>query len=65
MNVSLTGVGAILVTVLNALFPMLGIDLPEGSVESGVIGVMNFIGFILLIYGQYRRKDVSGFIMKK
>jgi hypothetical protein len=63
-SISLTGVGAVLVTVLNALFPLIGIELPEGSVESGVIGVMNFVGFVLLIYGQARRKDVTGFVGK-
>ncbi len=65
MNVSLTGVGALLVTVLNLIFPMLGIDVPEESVESAVLGAMNFVGFLLLIYGQWRRPDVSGFVMKK
>jgi hypothetical protein len=64
-SISLTGVGAVLVTVINAALPLLGLELPAGSVESGVMGLMNVIGFALLIYGQARRPDVVGFVGKK
>ena len=65
MNYSLTGVGAVIVTVLNAVVPMLGLSVPDGSVEQLVVSALNVIGFISLVYGQWRRKDTKGFIFKK
>lgn len=64
-NYSLTGMGAIVVTILNAIFPLIGFDIPEGGVDGFVASVTNVIGFGLLIYGQWRRKDTTGFIFKQ
>jgi uncharacterized membrane protein len=65
MNLSFTGVGAAIVVLLEAILPMLGIEVPEGGVAKAVEGVVTFVGFVLLVYGQWRRPDVSGFVFKK
>jgi hypothetical protein len=65
MTASMTGVGATIVIILNAVLPLFGIEVEEGVVAQGVMGVVNFVGFVLLIVGQARRPEVTGFIFKK
>ena len=65
MNVSATGIGALVVTILNAVFPLIGFDVPEGGIENFVASATNVIGFGLLLYGQWRRKDTKAFIFKQ
>jgi hypothetical protein len=65
MKTSATGVGAVAVILLNALFPLWGVEIPEETVTEFVTNVTNVLGFILLAYGQWRRKDVRGFIFKR
>lgn len=65
MKTSLTGVGAVLVTLLNLVLPMMGFDVEAGSVEGLVVSIINVVGFITLLYGQWRRQEVKGFIFKK
>lgn len=64
MNTSLTGIGAVIVTLLNAVLPMMGINVDAGTTEGLVVSIINVIGFVTLIYGQWRRKDTKGFIFK-
>jgi hypothetical protein len=65
MKTSLTGLGAVVVTMLNLILPMLGVNVDAGTTEGLVVSIINVIGFITLVYGQYRRGDVKGFIFKK
>ena len=65
MNTSLTGVGATIVTFINLVLPLLGFDIDPLETEGVVISAVNIVGFITMIYGQWRRKEVTGFIFKK
>ena len=65
MKTSLTGVGAVIVTLLNLILPLLGFDVPMGTTESLALAILNIAGFISLIYGQWRRPETRGFIFKK
>jgi len=64
MPISITGVGAI-ITLLEAIAKWVGLDIPEGTFTSGVNGAISFIGLILLVVGQLRRKDLKGGIIRK
>lgn len=64
MKTSLTGIGAVIVTVLNLVFPLFNIDVESSQVESFVVQTLNIIGFITLIWGQARRPDVKNFLLK-
>lgn len=61
---SMTGTGAV-VTLLNAIFLLFGFELPEGSVESAVQGVVAIVGFVLLAWGQIRRTDLIAGLFRK
>lgn len=65
MNTSITGMGAVVVTILNFVLPTMGFDVPAGTVEGLVVSVVNVIGFVMLLYGQWRRGDVKNFIFKQ
>lgn len=58
MPISLTGIG-VLITAIEALLRFIGVEAPEGSVESVVQGIVALVGLILLIVGQLRRKDLK------
>lgn len=62
---SLTGIGAVIVTVLNLVLPLFGFDVDAGTVEGLAVSLVNIAGFVTLIYGQWRRPEVEGFIFKK
>jgi len=64
MKTSLTGIGVVIVTLLNAILPMMGIDVPAGTTEGLVVSIVNVIGFVTLVYGQWRRPEVKGLIFK-
>lgn len=64
MNTSLTGLGAVIVTLLNLVLPLFGFDVDAGTVEGLAVSILNIVGFVTLIYGQWRRKDTKGFIFK-
>lgn len=63
-NVSMTGVGAI-ITVLQGALTLLGIEVAEGAVASAVNGIIQAVGIILLIIGQFRRKDLKFGMVRK
>ena len=65
MNPSFVGIGTVIVTLLNIIFPIIGVEVDRGSIEQSVFGLINFIGFVILIIGQIRRKDSKFFIFKK
>lgn len=63
-SVSITGLGVV-VLVLEQLAKLVGLELPEGSVGSAVNAVVQVVGFVLLVVGQLRRKDLKLGLVRK
>lgn len=63
MNLSFTGIG-MAVWVITFGLNKFGIIPSDGSVEAFVSSIINIASFVLMVYGQYRRTDVKGFIFK-
>lgn len=63
MKISLTGV-SIAVFALSWLAKKYGVEVTEGSLTQFVTDFLNVVSFIGMIYGQFRRKDVSAFVVK-
>lgn len=61
---SLTAVGGI-VTVVELVLQMFGIDLPKGSLEAALNGIIAVVGVVALIVGQVRRKDLTAGLIHK
>lgn len=64
-TLSKAGLGSALVVILNAVFPIIGIEVPEGSVAATMEAIGQVIGFGLLIWGQIDRKDLIGGIVRR
>ena len=62
--ISIAGVGAI-ITVIETALRFIGVDFPEGSVASGINGLVAFGGLVLIVYGQMRRKDLKYGILRQ
>jgi hypothetical protein len=63
MNTSLTGTGLIVV-IVTELLRAFGVE-NTGGVQEAVVGLLTFIGWVALVYGQLRRKDLSWGIFRK
>lgn len=61
---SKAGIGLILGLVL-ALFKMFGIEVDDSQLQVAVEGLLTFISFALLIWGQLDRKDLKWGILRK
>jgi uncharacterized membrane protein YtjA (UPF0391 family) len=60
----MTGTGLI-ITLIETVLSLSGIQFETGGVAAAVNGVVVFVGFVLMIWGQVRRKDlVLGLIRK-
>lgn len=64
-TLSRAGLGAAVVTILNVVFPLLGVEVPEGSVAATAEAVGQVIGFVLLVWGQLGRKDLDYGVVRK
>lgn len=64
MPISLTGTG-ILITLIEYVLRFFGLEFEEGSVAAAVNGLLVFIGFVLVIVGQLRRKDLRFGLVRK
>ena len=64
MNLSLTGIGLI-VTILSFAAKYFKVDADEGQVTEAVESAVKVIGFITVIIGQLRRKDLIGGIVRR
>lgn len=54
------------VLVIEGVLKLIGVEAPEGSVESIVVGVVNFISLVLLVWSTFGRNDlVAGIVRKK
>lgn len=62
--VSVTGIGAI-VMVVEYLAKLSGFELPDGSIANAVNGLVSFIGLVMIVWGQLRRKDLRYGIFRK
>lgn len=70
MKLSVTGVSMAVFAIIS-LLKLLGIEASEEVVSNVVQNVINvvtnviqIISFVTMIYGQYRRKDVTKFVIK-
>lgn len=64
-NYSKTGAGLAIVTILELVLPLVGIEVPEGTVAGTVESVALVIGYVLVFYGQFKRQDLIGGIKRK
>lgn len=66
-NVSKTGIGiaGIIVFVLVLGGQALGLDIAEADATTFAQNVIGAVGFILTVYGQFKRKDLVGGLIRK
>jgi len=64
-NYSKTGVGLVIVTVIELIIPLTGIKVPEGTAAGVVNTIAAFVGYVLLFYGQWDRKDLANGLKRK
>lgn len=62
--ISKTGVG-MYITLIETVLSLFGIQFESGSVENAVNGLVYFVGFILLIWGQLARSDLNVGLVRK
>ena len=64
IGTSMAGSGLVVsVLVFGAKF--LGLDLDEGTITEGVANILAAVGFVLLVWGQLRRKDLNWGLFRK
>lgn len=63
-NVSMTGVGGV-ITIIELALQFFNVQVPAGSVGGAVNGVVAAFGLLWLIWGQLRRPDLSGGLIRK
>ena len=63
-SVSLTGVG-LLVTLVEMALKHFGLLFPEGTVLAAINGLITFVGFVAIVFGQMRRKDLHFGLVRK
>lgn len=51
--------------VIEQTLKLLGFDFPEGAVGKALDGLTTFVFFVLLIWGQLRRKDLKWGMVRK
>ena len=64
-TLSKAGTGASIVLIINAIFPLVGIEVPEGSLENTLESLLNVFGFIMLVWGQIDRSDLKFGLIRK
>lgn len=60
----MTGTGVAITLVASAL-ALLGVEVPEEGVAAAVGGLVQFFGFVFIVWGQLRRKDLTAGIVRK
>lgn len=63
-SISVTGIGAIVV-IIESVLRLFGVEVPEGSTLKVANGLLEIVGYVLLVYGQLRRKDLFYGIIRK
>lgn len=51
--------------LLEAIFPLFGIEVPEGTVAGVIEAILTVVGFGLLIWGQIDREDLKFGLVRK
>ena len=55
----------IIVSLLAFALPLFGVNVEEKDVVGFVDNIMKVVGFVLLIWGQVRRKDLTAGLIRK
>jgi len=63
-KLSLTGIGVVIMIVQSAL-ELLGVETEPGSIEFAVNSLFAVIGFIAIVVGQLRRRDLHAGLIRK
>lgn len=63
-TVSMAGAGAV-ITLIETVLRLLGVDFPEGSVAAAVNGIVAAAGLVFIVWGQIRRSDLHWGIVRK
>lgn len=63
-KVSIAGAGLV-VLLIEMTLRILNITVPDGSVSDAMNGLITVVGFVLLVWGQLRRKDLHFGIIHK
>lgn len=62
---SMAGVG-VAITLLTLASKYFGLDIDEGAITEGITAIAQGIGFVLIVIGQVRRKDLKfGMVRRK
>ena len=61
---SLAGLG-IIVTILVFATKYFNLDIDEGQITEGIQAIAQAVGFIMVIWGQVRRKDLKFGLIRK
>ena len=57
-SVSMTGTG-IAITLIEYALSAMNVTFDAGSVSAAVNGLISFVGLLLVVWGQIRRKDLT------
>ena len=63
-KLSVTGVGLIVMTV-SVILKWAGMDVDEGQITEVVNAGVTIFAFVMMVYGQYRRTDLVGGLIRK
>lgn len=64
-SVSMAGTGAIVVVVVELLLKLAGVEVEEGTTLEAVNAVVTAAGYVLLVWGQIRRKDLVAGLLRR
>lgn len=53
------------VLVIEGILKIFGIEAPEGTTQSIVVGVVNLVALVLLVWSTFTRKDLIAGILRK
>ena len=67
MNVSKTGLGVIGIIVFVVILggQALGLSIAEADATTFAQNIVGVVGFVLTVYGQFKRKDLVGGLLRK
>lgn len=59
------GIIAVVATLIDTVAPLIGVNIPTGSAVAALTAAAQVAGFVLLVWGQLRRKDLTWGIFRK
>lgn len=63
-KISMAGVGGI-VSLIGLIFGFLGIPYVEQDASEAITGLLTFLGWVWLMWGTFRREDLTGGLVRK